>query len=234
MTSGQKNRQYTAFISYSHSDEASASWLHRALETFSAPNGVAVPEGLPVRDRRLAPIFRDREELSSSHDLSESIRSAIEASHALIVICSPAAAASRWVNEEIKLFKRLHGEERILALIVDGEDGGPVPFFPEALLQRLGPDGEIIDDRGEPLAADIRPGKDGKRHAKLKLAAGLLDVGLDTLVQRDAARERRRLTAIAGAAVAVMLMTAGLAAFALVQRDEARAQRVVAEQQSET
>ena len=35
--------------------------------------------------------------------------------------CSPSAARSKWVNEEILTFKRLHGEDRIFSFIVDGE-----------------------------------------------------------------------------------------------------------------
>ena len=234
MSDAPAKPRYAAFISYSHRDSAAAAWLHRALETYSAPEGFELPERLPTKGRRLAPIFKDREELSSSHDLTESIRESLAASHALIVICSPTAAASHWVNEEIKAFKQIHGEERIYALIVDGEDNGPEPFFPEALLQRIGADGEILEAPGEPLAADIRQGKDGKRLAKLKIAAGLLDVGLDRLVQRDAARERKQMMTITAGAVAVMLMMATLAVFAMVQRNVAQEQKLIAEQQSDT
>ena len=226
--------RYAAFISYSHRDEKHAAWLHRALETYRAPEGVALPPDLPNRERRLNPVFRDREELSSSHDLSVSIREALSASHALIVICSPAAAKSRWVNEEVKEFKRLHGEERVFALIVEGEDNGSEPFFPEALLQKIGPDGEVLDDRGEPLAADIRPGKDGKRHAKLKLAAGLLDVGLDSLAQRDAARERKQMMRLTGAAVAGMTVFAAVAVWAIFAQMEANKQKKIAEREAMT
>ena len=226
--------RYAAFISYSHRDEKHAAWLHRALEMFKAPADITIPQDLPNRDRRLSPVFRDREELSSSHDLSESIQEALASSNALIVICSPAAAKSRWVNEEIKTFKQMHGEERVFALIVEGEDDGPEPFFPEALLQKIGPDGSVLDERGEPLAADIRAGKDGKRHAKLKLAAGILDVGLDSLAQRDAARERQQMMRWTALSTAAAVFAIGLAFFAFTQREQAREQRIVAEQQSDT
>jgi eukaryotic-like serine/threonine-protein kinase len=45
----------------------------------------------------------------------------LESSLYLIVICSPRAAVSRWVNREIEVFKSLGGEARVLCLIVDGE-----------------------------------------------------------------------------------------------------------------
>ncbi len=71
--------------------------------------------------RRLFPIFRDREELPTASDLGSVIEDALGASEFLIVVCSPEAAQSKWVNEEILQFKRLQGEDRLLAIIVDGE-----------------------------------------------------------------------------------------------------------------
>ena len=45
--------------------------------------------------KRLFPVFRDRDELASSHELGVEIEAALNASRCLIVICSPRAAASR-------------------------------------------------------------------------------------------------------------------------------------------
>jgi hypothetical protein len=58
--------------------------------------------------------------LSSSPDLNGEIETALRQSLFLIVICSPPASQSHWVNEEILLFKRMGQSDRILALIVDG------------------------------------------------------------------------------------------------------------------
>ena len=62
--------------------------------------------------KSLTPIFRDRHELAASSDLGQTIRAALKQSRFLVVLCSPAAASSRWVNEEILAFKKLHGEKR--------------------------------------------------------------------------------------------------------------------------
>ena len=114
--------RYEAFLSYSHADREIAQWLHRALETYRLPKkivGRATPQGpAPARLRR---IFKDREELSASGNLGAAIETALAASDALIVICSRAAAASRWVNEEIRNYKRLYGDARVFAVITDGE-----------------------------------------------------------------------------------------------------------------
>ena len=63
--------------------------------------------------KRIAPIFRDRDELPSATDLGSLINAALASSECQIVICSPQAATSKWVNEEILAFKRLGREDRI-------------------------------------------------------------------------------------------------------------------------
>ncbi len=156
--------KYRAFLSYSHRDEKWATWLHKSLETYRPPKklvGQVTARG-PI-PRRLAPIFRDREELSSATDLGEVISAALKDSACQIVICSPHAARSRWVNEEILAFKRLGREDRIFCLIVGGEpNASDIPdrineeCFPPALRFRLGPDGELSPLRTEPIAADAR------------------------------------------------------------------------------
>src|SRR5581483_7771354 len=92
--------RYRAFISYSHQDERWGRWLHRALETYRVPRrlvGRETPAG--TIPRRLLPIFRDRDEMASSSELAGTINEALSDSAFQIVICSPHAASSRWVNE---------------------------------------------------------------------------------------------------------------------------------------
>jgi len=191
--------------------------------------------------RRLVPIFRDREELASATDLGTVINEALRQSACQIVICSPNAARSRWVNEEILAFKRLAREDRIFCLIVGGEPNAsddPVQAeqecFPPALRYRLGADGNLSTMRTEPIAADARPGKDGRSNAKLKLIAGILGVGFDALRQREHQRRQRQLFAIASGALAGMVLTSALAAAALIARATAQRQTVIAKREAET
>ncbi|MBA3835443.1 MAG: toll/interleukin-1 receptor domain-containing protein, partial [Sphingomonas sp.] len=114
--------QYFAFLSYSHRDSADADWLHSQLERFRVPSSLAgqlSPNG--VIPSRLTPIFRDRHELAAAGDLGDEIQNALAGSRFLIVLCSRAAARSRWANQEIDCFKRLHSDGCVLAAIVDGE-----------------------------------------------------------------------------------------------------------------
>jgi tetratricopeptide (TPR) repeat protein len=226
--------RYSAFISYNHKDRRWANWLHRQLETYR------IPDNLHGRDSpvgtigpRLPPVFQDREELASSSDLAASVREALSQSASLIVICSSNAAASRWVNEEIRAFHALGRSTRIQCLIVDGEphaadNPGLDPgseCFPPALFEH-GP--------FEPLAVDLRPDMDGKQAAKLKLIAGILAVDYDALRQRDAVRKQKRMALLTAASITGFLIMSGLTTFALVQRSTALAQRDLARQKTLT
>jgi tetratricopeptide (TPR) repeat protein len=223
---------YRAFISYSHADTIHADWLHRQLETYRVPArlvGTVTPLGaVPAR---LTPIFRDRDELPAAGDLSDELRKALQRSLFLVVIASPAAAQSRWVDEEVRQFKQLHGEGRVLVLIVAGTPGagGDQECFPPALRCRIGSDGIRTDEAAEPIAADLRPEGDGRRLAKLKLVAGLTGLPLDALVQRESARRQRRLVAVAALATLLAIGASVLALLAVRGQAEAERQRAEAD-----
>lgn len=231
---------YRAFISYSHRDKAWADWLHKALETWRAPArlvGVRTAHG--TIPRRLSPVFRDRDELASATDLGHEIEEALRQSENLIVICSPAAAASRWVNAEVLAYQRMGRGRRIFCLIVDGDpaatgNSGTGECFCPALRTPASDDPDSL--HGEPIAADVRPGGDGKPDAKLKLIAGMLGIGFDTLKQREQHRRAQRLAVITALAVVVTAVTSVLTVFALIARHDAitaRHKAVVAQQAAE-
>jgi eukaryotic-like serine/threonine-protein kinase len=229
--------RYRAFISYSHQDASWADWLHKALETYRVPSRlVGTPTAAGVVPRRLVPIFRDRDELASATDLGSKVNEALAQSANLIVICSPRSATSRWVQEEVLTFKRLGRSERIFCLIVGGEPNASAcagreaeECFAPALRFRLDADGHLTNACTEPIAADARADKDGRRNAKLKLIAGLLDISFDSLKQRELQRRNRRLTAITAAALIITAVTTSLAIAALAARHAAEIARVDAE-----
>ena len=99
--------KYRAFLSYSHRDIGWAKWLHGRLETFRFDKdliGRDTPIG-PV-PKTLRPIFRDREDFSGGHTLTDATVAALDASATLIVLCSPVAASRPAVNEEVRLLQR--------------------------------------------------------------------------------------------------------------------------------
>lgn len=211
--------RYRAFLSYSHVDAQWARWLMRRLESYRVPKRLV---GTPGHDgpipARLGVVFRDRDELPSAGDLSTTIKEALAESAALVVICSQAASQSHWVDSEVRAFLEQGDPDRVFCFIVDGR-AGEEPCFPPATIR----DGRI------PLAADARPDGDGKDRAFLKLVAGLLGVGYDTLVQREAQRRNRRLALVAAASVAGMAITSSLAITAHVARNDAQRRQAQAE-----
>jgi WD40 repeat protein len=198
--SNEEDFKYWAFISYSHEDASWGDWLHKTIETYHIPKKLI---GRNSRDgkipKRLFPVFRDREELPTSSNLGATIDNALKQSRYLVVICSPNSANSRWVGEEIKLFKKMGKADRILCLIVDGEpnvsdkpESKEQECFHKALRYQIASDGTYTEERVEAIAADSRTGKDSKKAARLKLIAGLLGVNFDELFQRDKQRRRRQ------------------------------------------
>jgi tetratricopeptide (TPR) repeat protein len=234
---GKRTQRYWAFLSYSHKDSEIADWLHSALEKYRVPRTLVGREtSRGMIPAGFSPIFRDRHELAASGDLGHTIREALAESRCLIVLCSPEAARSRWTNEEIFAFRKAHPDFCVLAAIVEGE-----PFasevkgheaeecFPPALRQKFDSRGRPTGKRAEPIAADLRETGDGRQLGLLKIVAGMIGVGLDDLVQREQQRRHKKLTYIAAASLAGMVVTSGLSIYAFDKRDEARDQRREAE-----
>ena len=190
---------YRAFLSYSRADDRAANALHRALDTYRTPRALVGDTGAfgPI-PARLHPIFRDRTDMSGGGALSEKIESALSQSDALVVLCSPAAAASAWVNQEIENFIALGRADHIFPVILAGEPecGGEHECFPPALRGR----GLLAADLRDIKGANGRRIGDGREIGRLKLIAGLLGVPLDRLIQRERRRQRTAFMAMSGAA----------------------------------
>ncbi len=143
----ETNYKYDAFISYRHvePDQSIAKQLHQLIETFNPPK-----EFHKNGKKTIFRVFRDREELAA-RDLSASIKEALATSRYLIVLCSKRTPLSEWCQKEVEIFKSLHGDERIIPVLIEGE---PEEAFPKALKELKNKDNESLH---EILAADIRP-----------------------------------------------------------------------------
>lgn len=87
--------KYYAFISYSRKDGRVARWLQRRLEWFRFPVKLVPEEQRPGHPKYVRPVYLDKTSLEVTREhYWESIHQAINASRFLIVLCSPAAAAS--------------------------------------------------------------------------------------------------------------------------------------------
>ena len=181
---------YNAFISYRHhpDDIRVASQIHRALEHYK------IPRAIRKTSKGITRIFRDKEELPITSNLTDDITRALENSDFLIVICSTHTRESTWVQREIETFLKTHDRNKILTVLVNGE---PYDTIPEILLSEERTDpltGRTVSVPIEPLSCDWRiPARKARREELPRLAAALLGCGYNELRQRERQYRTRRM-----------------------------------------
>ena len=228
--------RYRAFLSYSRVDDRVARWLHKSLENYILPKGLAERSSYLSKTKNwFVPIFRDRTDLSSGGDLVEKLREALDQSQYLILLCSPASAQSEIVNAEVEHFVANGRLDSVFPVIVSGE-----PYSGDLDTECIPPtlrENNII-------AADMRNVKlnngkqigDGKDGAKFKLISGMLGVSLDKLLQRERRKANRRAafqTGLSFVFLALALVAGSAAWMAYLSEQEAQRQRATAEASSE-
>lgn len=207
-------KEYFAFISYKREDEDWAKWLAHELEHYHLPLSLNGRDDLP---KDLRPIFRDIDELSAGN-LPRQIHKALENSQNLVVICSPRSADSPWVNKEIEEFISMGKLNRIFPFIIEGipnSNNEEEECLPRAIRnlsdsdERLGANVSEYKDRPQRLCKDCPLPKENKSDKKqgnindkgrdaavVKIVAGMLGLGFDSLWQRyekEKAEEEQRI-----------------------------------------
>ena len=182
-------KEYYAFISYKREDKKEAKRLQHALEFYRLPNHLRQENpGLPEYVR---PVFRDMTDLEVG-ELSAQIHTGLEQSHFLIVVCSPRAATSKWVNDEVEFFISLGKQDKIIPYIIEGVPHASNPSeecYPPALLN--------LSKEKELLGANIN--EVGKDSATIRVVSRMFNIRFDTLYlryQREQKKHRRQLIAI--------------------------------------
>lgn len=210
---------YNAFISYKHAPEDNrvAEAVHKGLERFHIPGKIWRKTGMKRIDR----IFRDKDELPITSDLSDTIMNALENSDYLIVICSENTRESVWVPREIEYFLRNHSKREIFTVLVNGE---PNDVIPEILKYE---DRSLKDEDGneqkvrvpvEPLSCDYRMPLNKAAKTELpRLAAGIIGCAYDELMNRRRQYRIKQLTAVFTLALALM---ASFSTYMLYSRDK--------------
>ncbi|MBP5180655.1 MAG: TIR domain-containing protein [Clostridiales bacterium] len=198
---------YNAFISYRHAplDSKVAEHVQRSLEHFSIPRSIRKKTGV----KRIERIFRDKDELPITSDLTETISNALEKADYLIVICSPNTKESMWVQREIEYFLKNHTKKQILTVLADGE---PEDVIPEILtyedheVSEFWKEAHTIRMPIEPLSCDYRmPFRKAKKEEIPRLASALIGCSYDELIRRQRAYRVRRGIAAGAAIVAASL-----------------------------
>jgi WD40 repeat protein len=225
---------YDAFISYSHAkDKALAAALQSAMQRL----------GKPWYRRRALRLFRDDTALTASPHLWPDIEKALGQSRYLILLASPEAAASPWVDKEVATWLEHNGTDTVLIALTDGELewNARRGDFRWSKAMPLPPSlKHCFAD--EPRWIDLRPYREGAsprdaRFADLAadFAAALHGLPKDDLLSQEV-RQQRRVLRLAGVAVTLLGILLGLAGWqwrvaniqtveARVQRNEARLQR---------
>jgi hypothetical protein len=109
---GNAMAAYDAFLSYSHAkDKPIAAALQSVIQRL----------GKPWYRRRALRVFRDDTSLAATPGLWPSIEVALGNSRFLILLASPEAAASPWVNKEVSWWLDHKRAETLLIALTDGE-----------------------------------------------------------------------------------------------------------------
>lgn len=204
---------FNGFISYSHAaDGQLAPAIHQALHRL----------GKPWHSRRALWIFRDQTGLAVTPALWSSIQEAIDSSEFFILLASPEAARSSWVNREVSHWLNTKSAESILTVVSSGTwtwDPKLNDFCPESDAVPPAMYGAFPE---EPLFLDLRWLRDrdqlSLRHPRFResiaqLAAPMHGVSKDELVGEDI-RQHKRIRSLRSAAVMALLALTAAASIA--------------------
>jgi WD40 repeat protein len=215
---------YDGFISYSHAaDGRFAPALQRGLQQLAKR----------WHSRRALRVFRDETGLSTNPHLWLAIEAGLDASAWFVLLASPEAAESPWVNKEVVHWLATKPVERILPVVTDGtwewdRDAGDFTAsstaVPPALRGALRDEPRHLDVRWARAETDLDLRNSRFRGAVADLAAPMHGVAKDELEGEDI-RQHRRARRLAGAGVIVvvvlLIVSVVFGALAVVQRNRA-------------
>jgi WD40 repeat protein len=226
--------RYDGFISYSHGPDAPiAAALEDAIRKFARPLS-------PFR-RNPVSIFRDQTNLSASPHLWNAIATSLEESRYLILVASPEAAKSKWVQKELCAWLTRGAcsdprhfdpttvdpdrRARLLFAVTSGEvewDDAAADFNWDKTKALPGMLSKVFD--GEPLWVDLTFARTASRPldrtnpdfmaAAARLAAPVRNLPLETLIGLDQREQQRRLRYVAGSAFALLVLSLAALGFA--------------------
>ncbi|MGI5526861.1 hypothetical protein ACQEVX_05340 [Streptomyces syringium] len=217
---------YDAFMSYSQLvGEKTAPALQRAIETFAKP----------WYRRRGLRVFRDTTHGNATSDLWGTLESALSNSSAFILMASPQAAQSYWVNREVEWWLRNRELSSLYIVLVAGEltwDAKRGEFNPDrsaslpSILVRAFPSVPWWVDLRDTRVERLKVRRDREFLEKVaSLVAPLTGRPKDDLIGEEL-RQHRRTKRIAYSAVAMvtaLAITATISAVVAVQqRNQAR------------
>lgn len=197
---------YDGFLSYSHAaDDLLAPRLQSGLQRFAKP----------WWKRRALRVFRDEASLSANPHLWESITSALGESEWFVLLLSPEAAESEWVNREIDYWTEHKDPGRILPVVTDGTfgwAGGDVAgdAVPESLRGVFQEEPRWVDLRFARSETQLNLRHARFRDAVADIAAAVRGVAKDELESEEIRQHRRTIRIAWTASIAILAL--GIAA----------------------
>lgn len=214
--------EYDVYICAAHSDEALALRLAESIKRYKLP-GKTTPaaNGLGYSN-----IYID----TAERDFDDEAALLLDKSRCFLLLCSPRSQHCEPIVSRLNYFEAARGKEYIIAVLIEGEplDAFPDNFIEQKLVERMRADGSIVQELQtvEPVAADLR-GQSNRhfkqllRYETVRIVATLLELKPDELEKRHQKRLKRRVTVLASAGIAILLVIAAIIGyFALQARRE--------------
>lgn len=221
--------QFDVFLSYSRKDEEFGKKLEEALENYRLPKHVKTS----LISRNRLSVFRDKNDLvPTDTDYYQTIAGYLKRSGNLIVICSPNARRSQYVNQEIAAFLESHEPKSIIPILLSGrpnnesEANPDEHAFPEALCSALQMPLALDFTEFEPRSK-VHRGR--YRDSWYTLLAKIFGAERAEIERVDARRQARRRAIFAAVSVAIIAMLSVALVFAIISRREAVKQKQAAE-----
>lgn len=225
--------QYDVFVSYSHAaDDLLSERVQDGLQRFAKP----------WWRRRELNVFRDRTGLNADPGLWSSIVEAMESSRFFLLLASPEAAASHWVNREVTHWRSLHGSSGLLVLQTDGEitwdeaagdfDWARTTAIPEALAGSFPEEPRHVDMRWARSEEQLDLTNGRFRDQIAELSAPVHGVRKDDIAGEHVRQHRRTIRTVVAAAIALGVLAIASAAGAVLavrSANDARANQRKAE-----
>jgi WD40 repeat protein len=213
--SQQPSHVFDVFLSYSRKDRDFAVKLENALESYRPPKNLK-------RVKRNLNVFRDEADIEASEDYYRTIEKHLKGSAKLVVICSPDARNSKYIEDEIRRFMEVHGEKDIIPVLVRGKANNETTDESEKAFP------DILCENRMPLAASFlgcnvkdKLDKSQFRSSWYSILSAIYGIDRRKLEQIDEKLRARKRNIALGATVAITLVLSVSLVFALISRWEA-------------
>ena len=209
--------KYNAFISYSHAaDQKLAPSIQQALERIAKP-------WYKIRNLN---IFRDESTLSATPHLWENIQTSLEKSEYFILLASPLAAQSVWVQKEIQYWLDHKSLNNLIIVLTDGDSSWESESqtfkqtkksaLPEVLTKQFEEEPFYIDLRRTNTKQDVSLRNPIFKKEILKIAAQLHGLTPKDLASAEV-KTHRRMMQLRNSVAIVLISLLGLSIYKTIE-----------------